>query len=120
MWTIDNADHDTGLWNLFRQAGNGFFAVAPDPTAKTLDDWAADGTYGGLLFGAGALITSVQFGLGSSQRDSIAYLDYLQTNLLNGGDVINFGPAAAPEPGTLVLLALGVVGLAMRRRKNTA
>jgi hypothetical protein len=66
-WSTESVDHDSGAWNLFRQAGNGFFA-APGATAQTLDNWFLDPTFGPALFGAGSKITSVQFGLGSSQR----------------------------------------------------
>lgn len=111
-WSTVSVDHDTGNWNLFRQAGNAFYP-APDGTAKTLDAWALDPTFGTALFGAGAKVTSVQFGLGSSQRNSIAYVDYLQTNLLNGGDVINF--VAVPEPTTLA--AVGLASVLLRRRR---
>lgn len=40
-------------------------------------------------------MTSVQFGLGSSQRDSISYVNYLSTTILNGGDLIDFGGGPA-------------------------
>lgn len=122
VWTTQSVDHDSGGWNLFRQAGNGFFTAVPqnvpDPNAptKTLDDWAADPDYGSLLFGSGALVTSVQFGLGSSQKSSIAYLDYLQTNLLNGGDVIDF--SNVPEPATLSLAALALGALMVIRKRK--
>lgn len=123
-WSTVSVDHDSGGWNLFRQAGNGFFTAVPqnlpDPNAptKTLDDWAADPDYGSLLFGAGARVTSVQFGLGSSQRNSISYVDYLQTSLLNGGDVLNFN---TPEPGSLALMGVfGVAAMAKRRRRVLA
>jgi hypothetical protein len=105
-------DHDSGTWNLFRQAGNAFFP-APSTTPQTLDQWALDPTFGPLLFGPGGKVSSVQFGLGSSQRQSIAYVDYLQTNLLNGGDVINFN---VPEPASLALVSMLTVGLLRRRR----
>lgn len=113
-WTTQNVDHANGTWNLFRQAGNTFFP-APSATAQTLDQWAADPTFGPLLFGSGAKVTSVQFGLGSSQRQSIAYVDYLQTNLLNGGGVIDF---AVPEPASALLLG-GAACVAMLRRRRS-
>ena len=116
VWSTVSLDHDSGVWNLFRQAGNSFFSVTPDPTAKTLDAWAADADYGSLLFGSGALVTSVQFGLGSSQKSSIAYVDYLQTNLLNGGDVIDF--SNVPEPATMSLLAFALGGLVLIRKRK--
>ena len=114
-WNTSAVNAVTGDWNLFRQAGNGYYPV-PGATAKTLAAWNADATFGPALFGPSAKVTSVQFGLGSSQRDAFAYLDYLQTNLLNGGDVINF----VPEPSSLVLAGFGVALslTAIRRRRN--
>ncbi|HEY2826631.1 MAG TPA: PEP-CTERM sorting domain-containing protein [Pirellulales bacterium] len=110
-WSTVNVDHDSGTWFLFGQAGNTYYTAPGGAvgTDKTLDDWANDATWGPLLFGAGAKVTSIQFGLGSSQKSSIAYLDYLQTNLLNGGDVINF--TNVPEPGSFALAAIGFLGL---------
>jgi hypothetical protein len=115
-WSTVNVDHDSGTWSLFRQAGNGFFTEAI-PAAQTLDAWNADPTWGPRLFGDGALVSSVQFGLGSSQRQSIAFVDYLQTNLLNGGDLINF--TAGPEPNAIALIGLAATAVAGwgRRRK---
>lgn len=113
VWSTVSVDHDSGTWNLFRQAGNAYYP-APDAMAKTLDDWATDPTFGPALFGPGATVTSIQFGLGSSQRQSIAYVDYLQTNLLNGGDTVNF----VPEPSGIALIGLGAVTLLGRRRRR--
>lgn len=117
-WSTVNVDHDTGTWKLYAQAGNHFFDsynVSSLPT-QTLDDWNNDTTFGPLLFGAGAKVTSIEFGLGSYQRNSIAYLDYLQTNLLNGGDLIDF--KAIPEPGSLALLGIGAAALLRYRRRR--
>lgn len=69
-WTTVNLSPILGTWQLFRQAGNPFFSTPPS-TTMTLTQWAADPTWGPLLFGPGARVTSIQFGLGSSQRQSI-------------------------------------------------
>ena len=122
VWTTESVDHDSGLWSVFRQAGNAYF---PAPgAAQTLDNWNLDPTFGPALFGTGSKITSVQFGLGSSQRQSIAYVDYLQTSLLNGGDRIDFkaaGTAAVPEATSVLVwsvVTLAVGGATWFRRQR--
>ncbi len=51
-----------------------------------------------------------------TQRNALAYLDSIQTNLLNGGDVIDF--QAVPEPASMALLGAGLLSLAMIRRRK--
>lgn len=95
-WNTASVDLTNGQWYLYGQAGNGNWvgiagsAPPGGTTQKTLANWQADGTWGPLLFGTGAKITSIQLGLGSAQRQCLAYVDYLQTTVLNGGDVVDF------------------------------
>lgn len=88
-WTQHTLSATEGTWRLYFQAGNSYFGTRPN-VEKTLAEWAADETYGQLLFGDGAVITNVQFGLGSEQRNNNTYIDYLQTNLLYDGGLIKF------------------------------
>lgn len=122
-WSTESVDHDSGLWSVFRQAGNAYFPVPG--AAQTLDAWNLDPTFGPALFGAGSKITSVQFGLGSSQKQSIAYVDYLQTSLLNGGGLIDFKQAgtvaAVPEANSILVwsvVTLAVGGATWFRRQR--
>jgi hypothetical protein len=112
-WDTESVSSTTGLWNLFDQAGNAYYTTPGGASSMTLADWANDPTFGSALFGAGAKITSIQFGLGSSQANGIAYVESLQTTVANGGDQIQF----VPEPTTGLLLALGLCTLAGRRRR---
>ena len=95
-WNTPTVDLNTGKWYLYDQAGNGNWAALvgsapPKGTLQqTLAQWQADPTWGPVLFGAGAKVTNIQLGLGSGQQNCNAYVDYLQTSLLNGGDPINF------------------------------
>ena len=95
-WNDVAVDMNNGLWYLYGQATNanwvGIAGSAPPggTLQQTLAQWQADATWGPILFGTGAKITSVDFGLGSGQRQCNAYVDYLQTTILNGGNVIDF------------------------------
>ena len=112
VWTTISLNQSTGNWVLFDQAGNPFFTPPGGGGAnQTLDAWAMDAVWGRRLFGAGARVTSIQFGLGSFQPIAIGFVDYLQTNLLNGGDVVDFQAAAVPEPSTVILSGIGLIGL---------
>lgn len=98
-WNEPTVDVNNGLWNLYGQAGNGnWVAIAgsapPGGTVRqTLAAWNADTTWGPILFGTGATVVNVQFGLGSGQRQCNAYVDYLQTSVYNNGEVVNFTQA---------------------------
>lgn len=80
----------TGKFYLFDQAGNGYFNPIPGFSSKTLADWAADPTWGPLLFGAGAKITNTQFGVGSGNANAAGTLDFASVSYLNGGQIIDF------------------------------
>ncbi len=95
-WNTPTVNKTSGNWYLYGQAGNtNWAAIAgsapPGGTiAKTLADWQADATWGPYVFGAGAKVSCIQLGYGSGQRNCRAYVDYLQTTVLNAGDVVDF------------------------------
>lgn len=110
--------------SLLRLYNNG----APGSSvSKTLADWEADSTWGSILFGDDARIIRFGFNLGSDQRNNLAYLDWMQSNLINGGDVVDFRDAAlapvVPEPASMAvwsMLALSGAAVGWRKRKALA
>lgn len=99
-WNTASVSATSGLFTLF---ANGT-AVSG---SQTLSDWANDPTYGSQIFGGSESIFRIGFNLGSGQRDNLQYLDWMQTNLLNGGDLIDFvGPSAVPETSTWIMGSL--------------
>lgn len=112
-------------WHTTTADGNSQFYLyggggTPNGTfSRTLDGWAEDATWGAVLFGEGSDIFRVGFNVGSSQQGGLVYLDWVQTSLLNGGNLIDF--QAIPEPGTTALTAgLVAVGVLWLRRRRTA
>jgi hypothetical protein len=94
-----------GTWKLSFQSNRSKLFDQSKPGANfSLAGWANDVFWGAKLFGAGAKVTSIQIGAGSFPNTaSTGYVSYLETNLLNNGDRIEF----VPEPGTLSLVFIG-------------
>ena len=113
-WQTAGITSSTGTWNLFDQSGNLFYTPPGNSLSLTLDQWAADATWGSRLFGAGAKVTSIQIGAGSFSVASSAYVDFLETSLLNNGDRVDM----VPEPTSIIALVGGLGSLlAFRRRR---
>ena len=110
-WNTESIDTNTGLFGLFVSG------VGPVGPAKTLANWALDPTYGSFMFSGSAEVYRVGFNIGSGQRQSEQYLDYMSTNLLNNGGTIDF---QAPEPGSLALMGIFGVAATIRRRRRAA
>jgi len=94
----------TGKFYLFGQAGhNGYWTsnssasggiAPPGFTAKTLSEWAADPTWGTLLFGGGAKVSDTQFGIGSGNANASGTVDWASVSFLNSGSIIDFTDAS--------------------------
>jgi hypothetical protein len=112
-WNTASVDSSTSLFTL-----HGPGAPASN---LTLQQWAADATWGPILFGTGADVFRLGFNIGSGQKNGLIYLDYLSTSILNGGNTIDF--QAVPEPSTIVLSTLallGLVGYCCRRSRRSS
>lgn len=93
-----SVDYENGVWNLFGQAGNGnWVAIAGENPpgvssleSRTLEEWAAHPIWGEYLFGDGAVVTNVQYGVGSGNAGSTSVLDYGAVSFLNNGETMYF------------------------------
>ncbi len=110
-WQNVDLDADDAIWAVYRQSGNPYFNAPPAPWAggkRSLNQWAAsteiaktiggvDHTWADVLFGAGAQVVAIQFGVGSSAGDCNTYIDWMETNVYNGGDRVEFSRAGLAD-----------------------
>jgi hypothetical protein len=124
-WNTASVTSDSGAFAVTKkgagQIGSG---------SKTLQDWFNDPTFGSVIFGPTAEVVRVGFVVGINGNNAVEYLDWTQTSLLNGGDVIDFvGPSTQTGSGSVdvvplptsagmggVLLAVVAGGMVLRRR----
>jgi hypothetical protein len=104
--------YTANAWNTESVSNSSLFSLygsgAPGgATSMSLADWFADATWGQTL--ANYSIYRVGFNIGSGQTNGIAYLDWLETSLLNGGDTIDF--QAVPEPASMIVWSLMATGV---------
>lgn len=120
--TYGNTERDTwyttGTDDLFYRFSGG--AVTLEGGAQvnmTLQNWQ-DSMY----FSDAAYISAFSVGVGGSAGDGYrAFADNITIDLAGEVNTYNFeltAPEEVPEPGTLALLGLGMIGAAMARRKQ--
>lgn len=112
QWTTDTVGGDSFVWNFglglgseYDLNGNGY---AFD---STLADWQA--------FMPSAVIIGFSSGVGSGWAPFSGAVDNIAWNIGGVTTSTNFelAPSDVPEPATLGLFAIGVAGLAIRRRR---
>jgi len=114
-WTTINIDLDLGaFWNTggFGLV-NGSGGCVPSGCLSLADTEIAANEY----FSSASLV-SIGLGVGSSNQGVTGYVDNVSVNVGNFSKTYDFEKVDVPEPSTLAIFALGMMGLASRRFKK--
>jgi hypothetical protein len=119
-WTPVDIDYTTGLF--WTTAGFGQPNGAGGPPLKTLADWVTtfDASSGNAFSAADLIQLSV--GIGSYTPNQVGYFDDVRLSIARTTYDASYDFEATstqvPEPGSLTLVALGLIGVAALRRKK--
>ena len=123
-WQTVVIDSDTGSGSLasggwWWTGGFGIGSSAAGPPYRSLNEWLTEFVGGSLAteFGTASVI-GLSIGLGTFNADTTGFFDEVIVGLANGpSTTFDFEAAAVPEPPIVALMALGFVGIALRRRR---
>ena len=115
--TVKDQFYSTGVGDNFYQFKTGFGVTTTGGSQvnQSITDWAKS-------FGEGAFVSAISVGAGSSAGSLYhAFADNVTLDISGNSTTYNFETSAraVPEPTTIALLGLGLLGFAASRRKST-
>lgn len=124
---VFNKDEQLGAWNTWSTSASENQLMASDtvnnnfsPSNLTLTDFLNTTVEGGQTLYAEESIFAFKIGTSTSSPGFIGAIDNLILDFGNKGTLqYDFEPTSVPEPETIMMLTLGLLGIVTKRRKAT-